>query len=283
MKHGLNLPNGGLCGDARSLAELAHIAEEAGWDGVFLEDYIVYHSGENPPTFDPWISLAAMALRTERIRLGTLITPLIRRRPWKVARETVTLDHLSNGRLVLGVGLGDANDPGFARVGDTTGDKQSAGKLDEALEVLVGLWSGEPFSFSGEYYHVEDVTLLPKPLQKPRIPIWVGGGWPLSGPTQRAALWDGSCMYKHTYGGPWEDWSPENVRSLKTFVDGQRDGDNSFDIVIGGRRRADDWEVERALIRSLAEAGATWWIEWAPPEEFEQMKNCVAQGPIRID
>jgi alkanesulfonate monooxygenase SsuD/methylene tetrahydromethanopterin reductase-like flavin-dependent oxidoreductase (luciferase family) len=107
MRYGLCLPNGGACADARTLAELAHLAEEAGWDGVFLEDYIVWQGHQDAPTYDPWVALAAMALRTEKIRLGTQVTPLSRRRPWKVARETVTLDHLSNGRLILGVGLGD--------------------------------------------------------------------------------------------------------------------------------------------------------------------------------
>jgi alkanesulfonate monooxygenase SsuD/methylene tetrahydromethanopterin reductase-like flavin-dependent oxidoreductase (luciferase family) len=197
MKYGLNLPNGGACGDARTLAEFAHLAEEAGWDGVFLEDYIVWQSHQDVPTYDPWVALAAMALRTERIRLGTQVTPLPRRRPWKLARETVTLDHLSNGRLILGVGLGDPTDGNFNQFEEVTDLKARARMLDEALDVLVGLWSGEPFSYRGEYYHVDEITLLPRPVQTPRIPIWVGGGWPLKGPARRAARWDGACFYKH--------------------------------------------------------------------------------------
>src|SRR5438067_2363908 len=150
MRYGLELPNAGLGGDALTLAGLAALAEEVGWDGVFLEDYIVHHSAPYTPTYDPWVSLAAMAMRTERIRLGTTVTPLSRRRPWKLARETVTLDHLSNGRLILGVGLGDVNDPGFTRMGEVTDAKQRARILDEALDVLVGLWSGQPFNHHGE-------------------------------------------------------------------------------------------------------------------------------------
>jgi alkanesulfonate monooxygenase SsuD/methylene tetrahydromethanopterin reductase-like flavin-dependent oxidoreductase (luciferase family) len=140
----------GGCADARTLAELAHAAEEAGWDGVFLEDYILYQGVSSTPTFDPWVALAAMALRTNRILLGTDVTPLPRRRPWKLARETVTLDHLSNGRLVLGVGLGDSPETSFTHFGEVTDTRQRARMLDEALDVLVGLWSGEPFQYHGE-------------------------------------------------------------------------------------------------------------------------------------
>ena len=134
MRYSLNLPNGGACADARTLAELAHDAEEAGWDGVFLEDYILYQGVSGTPTFDPWVALAAMALRTNRILLGTDVTPLPRRRPWKLARETVTLDHLSNGRLVLGVGLGDSPETSFTHFGEVTDTRQRARMLDEALE-----------------------------------------------------------------------------------------------------------------------------------------------------
>src|SRR5215468_1636529 len=108
MRYGLSLPNGGVCGDARMLAELGCLAEEAGWDGVFVEDYIVHQSDGAVPTCDPWIALAAIAVGTSRVRLGTSVTPLNRRRPWKVAREAVALDQLSNGRFILGVGSGDA-------------------------------------------------------------------------------------------------------------------------------------------------------------------------------
>jgi len=152
MRYGLCLPNGGACADARTLAGLAHLAEEAGWDGVFLEDYIVWQGHQDAPTYDPWVALAAMALQTERIRLGTQVTPLSRRRPWKVARETVTLDHLSNRRLILGVGLGDTSiDVSFTHFAEVTDARLRSKMLDEALDVLVGLWSGQPFSYHGEH------------------------------------------------------------------------------------------------------------------------------------
>ena len=286
MQYGVNLPNGGAWGDARTLGELARLAEESGWDGVFLEEYIVWQGHQDVPTSDPWIALAAMAMQTSRVRLGTTITPLTRRRPWKVARETVTLDHLSNGRLILGVGLGDTGHDAasFASFGEVTDAKERAKILDEALDVLVGLWSGAPFSYAGKYYRVNQVTLSPRPVQTPRIPIWVGGGFPLKGPTQRALRWDGSCMYKQT-SGDWEDWTPEDVRALKALANQTRGTSPPFDIVLGGRHRGDDWEKERALIRSLAETGATWWIEYIPPETggLDAARACIARGSLRVD
>ena len=134
MQYGLSLPNTGSWGNVRIFAELARLAEDAGWDGIFLEDYIVWQSRQDVSTHDPWIMLAAMAMTTERIRLGTQVTPLARRRPWKVAREAVTLDHLSNGRLILGVGLGDTGesvlgDSSFTHFGELMGARERAHDL----------------------------------------------------------------------------------------------------------------------------------------------------------
>src|SRR5512143_731800 len=141
MHYGLNLPNGGLTGDPRTAAELAALAEASGWDGVFLEDYIVWQGHQAVPTYDPWIMLAAMALRTTRVRLGITVTPLSRRRPWKVAREAVTLDHLSNGRMILGAGLGDTTlDVSLTHFGEVIDVKQRGEMLDEALEIVANAW-----------------------------------------------------------------------------------------------------------------------------------------------
>jgi alkanesulfonate monooxygenase SsuD/methylene tetrahydromethanopterin reductase-like flavin-dependent oxidoreductase (luciferase family) len=286
MRYAINVPNGGPWGDARTLAGLAQLAEASGWDGVFLEDYIVWQGHQDTPTHDPWVTLAAIALRTERVRLGTMVTPLARRRPWKLARETVTLDHLSNGRLVLGVGLGDTgeavgSDVSFTHFGEEMNPRRRARMLDEALDVLVGLWRGEPFSYAGEHYRVREVTTLPRPVQQPRIPIWIGGGWPLPGPTQRAARWDGACLYKHK-----EHYlAPEDVRALRGYVAAQRAADTPFDIAVGGSPRRDDWDEERAYIRALAAAGATWWVEYLPPEtgSLDTVRASVARGPLRVD
>ncbi len=159
--------------------DLARDAESAGWDGFFLWDHIAEkdEAGNSLPCTDPWIALTAAALQTTSIILGTTVTPLPRRRPHKLARETVTLDRLSGGRLVLGVGIGGGKTE-WDLLGEET-DLPSRGRmLDEGLDILVGLWSGESFEYQGEHYHIEQAQFLPKPLQQPRIPIWVGGGWP---------------------------------------------------------------------------------------------------------
>ena len=133
MRYGLEISAAGACGDARTLADLAQLAEESGWDGVFLEDYIIHYDPTYVRTYDPWVALAAMALRTERIRLGTTVTPIARRRPWKLARELITLDHLSGGRMILGVGLGDGAEQSFTHFGEVTDPKRRAEMLDEGL------------------------------------------------------------------------------------------------------------------------------------------------------
>jgi len=277
MRYGLNLPNGAV--DPATLAEFAFLAEQAGWDGVFLEDYIVWQGDQEVETLDPWIALAVMATRTKRVRLGTLVTPLARRRPWKVARETVTLDHLSGGRVILGVGVGDtvSTDVSFTLFGEELDLRKRAAMLDEALEVLVGLWSGETYSHDGDHYHVGGVKLLPGPYQKPRIPIWVGGGYPLAGPTRRAASWDGSCLYRH--GSHY--LTPDDVRDLGAYVRKVRGTLDGYDIVVGGTPRREDWQEEREYIHSLEEAGTTWWIEYVPPDDPDAMRTRVARPPLR--
>ena len=289
MQYGINM---GACADPLTLGEMARLAEEAGWDGVFLEDYIVYQNRQDIPTFDPWVALAAMAMRTEHIRLGTEVTPLARRRPWKVARETVSLDHLSNGRLILGVGLGSTADIDFAGFGEMLDDRLRAEMLDEALDVLAGLWTGQPFSYQGRYYQVGEVTFLPTPVQRPRIPIWIGGGWPKKGPALRAARWDGACLFKYTAEGASESMTQADVSALKVLIESTRASQSphamqsrqaTFDIVVGGHERRADWGEEREFIRSLSEVGATWWIEWVPLGGLEEMKKVIKRGPLRID
>jgi alkanesulfonate monooxygenase SsuD/methylene tetrahydromethanopterin reductase-like flavin-dependent oxidoreductase (luciferase family) len=285
MQYGLAFPNGGSWGDARTLAELSLLAEDSGWNGVFLEDYVVWQSNQSVPTYDPWVTLAAIATQTKQIRLGTQVTPLTRRRPWKLARETVTIDHLSNGRLILGIGLGDTgesvgSDVSFSHFNEIRNAKERSQMLDEALALLVGLWSGEPFHYEGQYYQVKEVAFLPRPVQSPRIPIWVGGGFPLRGPTQRAARWDGACLYKHKT----HVLMPEDIHRLREVIQGQRGSLAGYDIAVGGSPRRSDWEEEREYIRSLADAGVTWWTEYIPPDsgEVETVRGLIKRGPLFI-
>ena len=175
-------------GDPRTVAELAALAEATGWDGAFTWDGIAIGETE---TYDPWVTMAAMAMTTERVRLGAIVTPPARRRPWKFARETMTLDRLSNGRLVLPVGLGALDDGAFGNVGEPTEARIRAERLDETLAILEGLWTGRPFAFEGRHYRFEAMTFLPTPVQQPRIPIWVIGAWPKERSVRRALRFDG--------------------------------------------------------------------------------------------
>jgi alkanesulfonate monooxygenase SsuD/methylene tetrahydromethanopterin reductase-like flavin-dependent oxidoreductase (luciferase family) len=285
VKYGLDMASAGVAGDARTMSELAHIAEESGWDGIFLEDYIIWQSHPDVPTYDPWITLAAMAMRTQRIRLGTMVTPIPRRRTWKLAQELVTLDHLSNGRMILGIGLGDTgesigSDLSFAHFGEMQDPKQRARMLDEGIEIITRVWRGEPFSFDGEFYKIREVQILPKPVQQPRIPIWVGGGYPNRGPVARALRWDGSCMYKQQ--GQW--MQPEDVRALRERVIAQRGTADGHDIAVGGAPRWEDEKKQRAYLESIAVEGVTWWHEYVPPDigDFEVQRKMIEQGPLRI-
>jgi alkanesulfonate monooxygenase SsuD/methylene tetrahydromethanopterin reductase-like flavin-dependent oxidoreductase (luciferase family) len=279
--YALCLPTGGECGDPRFLVELAERAEAAGWDGLFLEDYVVYQGDAAAPTCDVWAALSAIAVSTERMRLGTAVTPITRRRPWNVARQAAAVDQLSGGRMILGVGLGDTGeailpDASFSRFGEETDPRRRGRMLDEALEIVAGLWTGEPFSFRCEHYTVAEVTFLPRPVQRPRIPIWIGGGYPNPRPTRRAARWDGSCLYKETHGGPWEDMTPEDVRALRRLA-----GDRPYDVCVGGRERGEDEDAEREWIASVADAGATWWAEFVAAAERDAMRSAVERGPLR--
>jgi alkanesulfonate monooxygenase SsuD/methylene tetrahydromethanopterin reductase-like flavin-dependent oxidoreductase (luciferase family) len=287
MRYSLNLPIGGQAAHPRILAGFAAAAEDAGWDAVFVEDYIVYQNRQDLPAYDPWVSLAAMAVATSRVRLGTMVTPVARRRPWKLARETVTLDHLSGGRLTLCIGVGDADDVTYAAFGEETDIRVRAGIVDEALDVLAGLWSGRPFSYQGRHFQVSKVTCLPAPVQQPRIPVWIGGAFPNRGPLRRAARWDGACLYPAAEPGSSTDSEepllPGQIAAIRSFVGAHRTGPGPFDIVAGGPERGPDPGRTRELVRQSAEAGATWFGEWIAPADPAEMRAAITRGPARID
>jgi alkanesulfonate monooxygenase SsuD/methylene tetrahydromethanopterin reductase-like flavin-dependent oxidoreductase (luciferase family) len=277
VRYSVTLPTGGACGDPRLLVELAERAEASGWDGVFLEDYVVFQGDPAAATCDSWTALAAMATRTERVVLGTRVTPLARRRPWNVARQAAAVDQLSGGRVVLGAGLGDvgdhvARDASFTHFGEETDAVRRAQMLDEALEIIAGLWTGEPFSHRGEHFTIEEVTFVPAPVQEPRIPIWIGGGYPRPGPLARALRWDGSMLY------PTEsrELGPEDVRAIRAGAGGRR-----YDITVGVLRTSDH-EAERERLRLLEEAGATWTAEYVPASDADAMRRGVDRGPLRL-
>lgn len=282
VRYAVNLPNFGPYADARTVAGLAADAEAAGWDGLFVWDHVTFIKAWTLPIGDPWVILTAAALATERIRLGTMVTPVPRRRPSKLARETVTLDRLSGGRLVLGVGLGEPADDEYGTFGEVTDATARAARLDEGLEVLAGLWSGKPFSFQGAHFQVTEVTFQPAPLQEPRIPVWVGGSWPGTGPFRRAARWDGVAPMKA--GGQPEPLTPAEVREVVAAVRAHRRDQAPFDVLVGGVTEGKDPAADRDLVGPLAEAGGTWWSEWLSPlrGDLDDIRARVRQGPPQV-
>lgn len=214
LKHGIALPNWEVDGDTEQLVEFGVAAEAAGWDGVFLADHLAMGREGGYPAFpDPWVTLSGLAARTNEIKLGSWVTPIPRRQPWQLARDLATLDRLSNGRVILGTGLGRSFD--YTTYGQPWEPKTLGEKYDEALDIITGLWSGEPFDYDGEHYTVDNAVLKPEPVQQPRIPIIIGGLWPNKKPFHRGSRWDG--MIPHYRGDgvvPAEGFASEQTGDL---------------------------------------------------------------------
>lgn len=265
---------------------LAQQAEQSGWDGFFLWDHV------NVPArmIDATIALTAIAATTRTLRLGMMITAPARRRPWKLAREMTALDHVSNGRAVLGVGLGES-DHDFAHVNEATDAKVRAQRTDEALTVMDGLWRGETVNFDGDHFQVRDLRFSPRPVQQPRIPVWVAGWYPNRPPMRRAARWDG--MYPLGRGKPLsvDDW-----RDILGYINQHRpDPDAPFDAVHAGITPNDPAEAG-AMVAPYAKVGVTWWFEvispervgwklggdWSEPWDVDAITERIAHGPPRL-
>ncbi len=263
MRFGLYIPIFGPYADARLLAAMAREAEAAGWEGFFLWDHVFTDWPDG--LVDPWVALTAMSLNTEHIRLGTLVTPLPRRCPWKLARETVSIDHVSNGRLTLGVGLG-VNLEEFDYLGEPSDLKVRAAMLDEGLEVLAGLWQGKPFSYAGEHYQIKEALFMPTPVQQPRIPIWAAGSWPNKAPFRRAARWEG--VFPLNRDDFMRDLSPEQFRDIHNYVYQHRPAEAPFDLVLKRNKRAKNRDEDLADVAAYEKAGVTWWVEGISPWRF---------------
>jgi alkanesulfonate monooxygenase SsuD/methylene tetrahydromethanopterin reductase-like flavin-dependent oxidoreductase (luciferase family) len=277
MRYGIVITTG----DPRLAADLAAEAEDAGWDGVFTFDAIAIGP---VPLYDPWIALAAMAMRTQRVKLGAIVFAPARRRPWKLAREAVTLDVLSGGRLVLPVGLGTTDDAGFGNVGEPTSARERAERLDEALAILDGLQGGEPFGFEGTHYRFGPMTFQPTPVQRPRIPVWVVGAWPHQRSMRRTVRWDGIVVQATGPDGA-PAAGPEVLPRIVDWLRRERPAelrDRPFEIVVDGVTPAADPARAAAIARAHADAGATWWIEsdWSAAN-VDDLRARIAAGPPR--
>lgn len=273
MKYGFVFPYG----SAREAAEVAYEAEQAGWDGFFVWEPVW--------GVDGWVQLTAAAMRTERIRLGTMITPLARIKPWKLASETIALDHLSNGRVTLSVGLG-ATDTGWAAFGEPLDRKLRAELLDEGLEVLTGLWRGQPFRYAGRRYKIEPCDFLPPPppVQQPRIPIWVVGAWPREKSMRRVLKYDGLLPSAFGEDGKARQATPDELKAMGAYIQEHRTATTPFDLVVEGTTPGTDINHAAEIVAPWAEAGATWWIEamWNSMEDANGVRARVRQGPPRL-
>ncbi len=289
MRYGVAVPNAGAYSGIRTLVQLAQEAEAAGWDGFFLWDHIVFGP---EPVVDPWVALTAIALGTSRLRLGPLVTPLPRRRPWTVARQTVSLDHLSGGRLILGVGIGDGPWE-WDDLGEVADMRVRGAMLDEGLAVLAGLWRGTPFRYDGTHYRLQETVFVPPPLQSPRIPVWVAAGWPRMRPLRRAARWDGVVVKRADEAA----LTPAEVWACSTSIAAQRTSAAPFDVVMAGCTTGQDPAADADLIAPFAAGGLTWWIEqvrwrgssvpwrdgrgWDGAWPVEAMQARIRRGPPR--
>jgi alkanesulfonate monooxygenase SsuD/methylene tetrahydromethanopterin reductase-like flavin-dependent oxidoreductase (luciferase family) len=270
MRSGLFIPPFDALADPGLVARLSAEAEEAGWDGVFVWDNLRF---EEPvvDVADPWIMLAAMAHATERIRLGPMVTPLARRRPVKVARETATLDVLSGGRLTLGVGLGsDSFASEYSMTGEELDDRRRASMLDESLEILAAAWSGEAVHHRGEHYTVDGMRFLPRPVQRPGVPVWVAGYYGKARPLRRAARYQGFFPL----GLDHADQIAEIVADLAAR---RREAGSApsepYDVVVSLPPGSDP--------APYAAAGATWWLVEFPWDavSVDQVRAVIREGP----
>ena len=257
--------------DPLVVAGLAAEAEEAGWDGFFVWDHLRWQAPVRQVA-DPWITLAAIATATERLRLGPLVTPLARRRPAKVARETASLDGLSHGRLTLGVGLGsDRFGAELSTTGEQLDDRRRGQMLDESLEILAAAWSGEPVHHRGEHYIVDGIQFLPRPVQRPGVPVWVAGYPGKARPLQRASRYDG--FFPVNLDHP--DQLAEIVATLTDLrSDLRRPTTAPYDVVVALPPGVDP--------APYAKVGATWWLPEIELEELslDRVRGVLREGPV---
>ena len=278
VRFGLFLPPFADFAEPRRVVDLARMAEDAGWDGLFLWDHILAEPGM--PVADSWVTMAAIATATRTIKIGALVTPLARRRPWVLARQIATLDQLSGGRLVAGVGLGDDGWHEFSSFGEVSSPTERAGVLDEALEILRRLLAGEPVRFGGRHYQVDTSGFRPCPVQDP-LPIWAACRWPNRKPLARAARLHG-CFPIFPAGEPPPPPDPTEVRAIhQSLADlGARPG---FDLVIRYALSLEDPTSVTDTVAGLEEAGATWVLDSFGPGEppAAVVEEIVRNGPPR--
>lgn len=282
MKYGLVLPNWEAGADVQRLVDAGVLAEKSGWDGVFLADHLIFppprkigdaHVGRSQDMPDPWIVLSAIAVLTKTIRLGTWVTPVARRQPWQMARDIATLDRLSGGRVILGIGLGRR--PDYELFGYPWSLKWTAQRTDEALDIIEQLWTGEPVTAHGENFDIDGVVMLPTPVQQPRVPILVGGLWPKKPAVRRGARWDGIMTHFPGDGVLPADGTPpeEHARDMVGFYRELAGDKGDVFLPMTPTEIADDW------LPTCEELGATWLYAGPMRGRWQLDEELIAAGP----
>lgn len=274
MKFAIYACNVGPMADIRLLARLATAAEDAGFDGFFISDWML-PSGwtpDRPPVADVQVALTAIALATTTLRMGAMVSPLPRRRPVKFAREVLSLDRLSAGRLIIGAGSGHEHQNEFTQLGEDSNAMVRADKLDETLNVLDGLLRGEEVNLDGDFVHVSHTRLTDPRAQLPRVPIWIGALPDRPRTLRRAARWDGVFALRSDFSL----MSPREVAEMRAYIESFRQSGDPYEIAVTPRFPDNQPSPDPAVIAEYEEAGTTWWLEyaWTP----EQARDLIARG-----
>ena len=271
VKFGIYIANHGITSNPQDYIKLAKSGEECGWDGFFLWDHVFLPWAPDQDVLDPWIILSAIATQTNKITIGTTVTPLARRRPMIIAREAITLDRLSNGRFILGVGLGGTRE--LKALGEEEDPKIRGEMLDESLEILKGLSSGKPFIYDGKHFKIkEPVQFQPAG----NIKIWVGGNWPNKKPFRRAAKYDGIFPLKV---GSDPSIYPQDYQEIRNYIAKYRKSMESFDLVKSIFTIGD--KEHDAYIHEFDDIGVNWLLEafWPGRCSLKEIQKRIKQGP----
>ena len=271
LKFAVCCPNTERFGNPRDAAALARTAEETGWEGFLTWDSLFFWRDGVSSVYDPWVVLSAVSAATESIRIGTCVAIVPRYKPQTLATTVSSLDVLSEGRMTLGVGIGFFADE-FEVFGESGNPRVRGEMLDESLDVVTRLWSGDEVNHKGTHYEVAGVAIDLNLVQKPRVPIWVGGDSPAA--LRRAARWDGWIGPADPWG---KEWTPDDLASFRETIETERDTDQPYDIAWADVSQPDDGEK----VESYRQAGATWWVElidWGRGS-YNEAFDRVAAGP----
>jgi probable F420-dependent oxidoreductase len=253
----IGVPNVGPFADARWLGDLAGRAEAAGWDGFFVWDHLLYHE-PGWPVVDPWVAITCAATATSRVRLGVLMAVLPRYRPLRLAKTVATLDQLTGGRMVFGAGLGSVTAE-YSAFGEDPSLRTRATRLEESLQVMNKAWRAEPVSHQGGHLQLDAPVMRPQPVQRPRVPVWIGGRWPARRPFIRAAEWDG-VMPTHEDFPHGTTMPADQLGEIVDFVRNTRSRTDPFAVAMEGQSD-DDPDSASEQVAAYLETGLTWWVE----------------------